>query len=150
SVVRILVNDARIAGVKGQNATYSADHVVVAAGAWSAELIAPFGHRVPLETQRGYHATLSDSGVSISRTVVAADRKVFITPMDNGLRVAGTVEFGGLERPPTMERAQYLLEHCKKIFPDARVSQPSYWMGHRPCLPDTMPALGASSRVSGL
>ena len=72
-----------------------ADLVVLAAGAWSARLLRPLGLRVPLETQRGYHVMVPDAGVRLSRPIVPADRKAFLTPMEGGLRGAGTVEVGG-------------------------------------------------------
>jgi len=77
--------------------------------------------------------------------VVAADRKVFLTPMEDGLRVAGTVEFGGLERAATRKRAEFLVRDLAKVFPRAQVPGDwSFWMGHRPCLPDSLPVLGPS------
>ena len=44
-------------------ANRSAERVVVAAGAWSAQLLSPLGIRVPLETERGYHAMLFSPSV---------------------------------------------------------------------------------------
>ena len=83
--------------------------------------------------------------MTVARPVVAADRKVFITPMEDGLRVAGTVEFGGLARAPTRKRAEYLVRDLSRVFPRAQVPADwSYWMGHRPCLPDTLPVMGPS------
>jgi D-amino-acid dehydrogenase len=106
---------------------------------------------VPLETQRGYHVTLREPGIPVSRPVIAADRKVFVTPMETGLRVAGTVEFGGLERRPTRRRAELLVEHLAAVFPRARIPAGwEMWMGHRPCLPDSLPVLGPSPRHRGL
>ena len=151
-IVEITTADGRATGARGrENGAYAADSVAVAAGAWSAELLAPLGYRVPLETQRGYHVNLTDPGVEVGRPVVPADRKVFITPMEGGLRVAGTVEFGGLQRRPAARRAALL--HCdvRAVFPDARTGHATdYWMGHRPCLPDSVPVIGPARRVSGL
>lgn len=150
-VVEIRVVDGRVVGVRGAERAYDADAVVVAAGAWSARLVAKLGHRIPLETQRGYHVSLPDPGVSLSRPVVPADRKVFITPMEGGLRVAGTVEFGGLDRPPTPGRAALLYDDLRAALPDAKIEgAEGFWMGHRPCLPDSVPVIGASARVGGL
>jgi glycine/D-amino acid oxidase-like deaminating enzyme len=118
--------------------------VVIAAGAWSTQLLAPLGVRVPLETQRGYHVHVPESGTHLSRTIVLTDRKVFITPMDTGLRIAGTVEFGGLVREPHQRRASLLARHAKEGLPALDLLRGSTtWMGHRPCMPDSMPVLGA-------
>ena len=61
----------------------------------SAQLLADLGYALPLESQRGYHVVIASPGIATSRPVIAADRKVFMTPMEGGLRVAGTVEFAG-------------------------------------------------------
>lgn len=151
AVRAILTEGQRVTGVETAAGRIAADQVVIAAGAWSARLLKPLGLRVPLESQRGYHIMLPDSGVRISRPVVPADRKVFLTPMEGGLRVAGTVEFGGLDRAPTPQRAAYLLDDLKTVFPQARTENAKpFWMGHRPCLPDSLPVIGPVRAWQGL
>jgi D-amino-acid dehydrogenase len=138
-------------GVRLSDRRVPADKVVVAAGAWSGELLRPLGFRIPLESQRAYHVTLKDTGVDIRRPVVPADRKVFITPQESGLRVGGTVEFAGLDAPPNPARANLLLGDLAAVFPQARLASPrSDWMGHRPCLPDSLPVVGESPAHRGL
>lgn len=136
--------------LKGQHREYETSQVVLAAGAWSAKLLSPLGVKVPLETQRGYHLHYPQAEGLIQRVVVLADRKVFITPMQDGLRVAGTVEFGGLERAPNSIRARLLGNHAKAALPALDVSNPIEWMGHRPCLPDSLPVLGELLNNAGL
>ncbi|MBY0329741.1 MAG: FAD-dependent oxidoreductase [Acetobacteraceae bacterium] len=150
-VAALLTAGGRIGGVRTATETLTADAVVLAAGAWSARLLAPIGIRVPLETQRGYHVMLPDAGITLRRPVVPADRKAFISPMEGGLRLAGTVEFGGLEAPPTPHRAALLLEDLRRVFPQARTDgAQGFWMGHRPCLPDSLPVIGPVARWPGL
>ena len=150
--VQAITQDAgRITGVATAAGPFAADQVVLAAGAWSARLLAPLGIKVPLESQRGYHVMLPAAGIRLQRPVVPADRKAFISPMEHGLRVAGTVEFGGLEAPPTPRRAELLLEDLRKVFPQARTEgAEGFWMGHRPCLPDSLPVIGPVARWPGL
>jgi glycine/D-amino acid oxidase-like deaminating enzyme len=143
--------DGRVAGLITTGADVSADVVVVAAGAWSAELLSSLGYRIPLESQRGYHLDLKAADVSLSCPVVPADRKVFITPMETGLRVAGTVEFAGLQAPPNQKRARMLLGDLTAVFPHLKNAEVGeIWMGHRPCLPDSLPVLGPSAAWRGL
>lgn len=152
ATVEALVTDGpRITGVRANGETLHADQVVLAAGAWSAKLLAPLGIHIPLESQRGYHIMLPDPGIMPCRPLVPADRKAFITPMEGGLRIAGTVEFGGTEAPPNAARAALLLEDLLKVYPQARTegAQP-HWMGHRPCLPDTLPVMGPVQAHPGL
>jgi glycine/D-amino acid oxidase-like deaminating enzyme len=144
-VVAIDTEGTRVRAVRGESATYPADHAVICAGTWSAELLAQLGYRIPLESQRGYHVAIPAPGIAVGRPVIAADRKVFLTPMEDGLRVAGTVEFGGLARAPTRKRADYLVRDLARVFPRAQIPADwSYWMGHRPCLPDSLPVMGPS------
>jgi D-amino-acid dehydrogenase len=149
-VAAIEVEADAVKAVRGETSRYPCAHAVICAGAWSTQLLADLGYAIPLESQRGYHVTIPQPGVAVSRPVIAADRKVFLTPMEDGLRVAGTVEFGGLERPPTRRRAHYLVRDVARVFPRAQVPVDwTFWMGHRPCLPDSMPVMG-QSRHRGL
>ncbi|PZQ63448.1 MAG: amino acid dehydrogenase [Variovorax paradoxus] len=118
------------------------DGVVVAAGAWSAKLAAQLGSRVPLETQRGYHVTVRSSNLQLRHTVMAVENNLMVNPMAMGLRLAGTVEFAGLKAPPRYERAQALLRLGQQLFPHLDTSDTTQWMGHRPCLPDSLPVIG--------
>jgi glycine/D-amino acid oxidase-like deaminating enzyme len=144
-VVAIELDGHRVRAVRGENATYPCDHTVICAGAWSTQLLTGLGYALPLESQRGYHVTIPSPGIAIRRPVVAADRKVFLTPMEGGLRAAGTVEVGGLSRAPNRKRANYLVRDMARVFPRAQVPTDwSFWMGHRPCFPDSLPVLGPS------
>jgi len=130
--------------------SWQAGQVVVCAGAWSGALLGGQGYRVPLESQRGYHLHLARPNVVPGRVVVLADRKVFITPMESGLRMAGTVEFGGLQKPPNERRAMLLARHVQAGLPQLRIDAPVIWLGHRPCLPDSLPVLGSVPGREGL
>ncbi|MBV7483556.1 FAD-binding oxidoreductase [Bordetella sp. BOR01] len=132
------------------NRDWQAKQIVVCAGAWSGALLAAQGYRVPLESQRGYHLHQPDPNIAPSRVVVLADRKVFITPMETGLRMAGTVEFGGLQQAPNMRRAMLLARHAQAGLPQLRIDAPQVWLGHRPCLPDSLPVLGPVPGREGL
>ena len=136
--------------VQGMQRGYRSTQVVLAAGVWSAQLLRPLGLRVPLESQRGYHLHLASPNLTIGRPVVFADRKVFAAPMEHGLRISGTVEFGGLDMPPTARRAAALGDAAVRGLPGLKLDAPSRWMGHRPCLPDSLPVLGPVRRHSGL
>jgi D-amino-acid dehydrogenase len=130
--------------------TWRAPHLVVAAGAWSQRVLKTTGVRVPLINQRGYHVHLPHSRVSLNRVVALTDRKIFINPMHDGLRIAGTVEFDSLERPLNRERALALKAHAAAGLQGLQFDEESVWLGHRPCLPDSMPVLGEVPDRPGL
>ncbi|VTU26471.1 NAD(P)/FAD-dependent oxidoreductase [Variovorax sp. RA8] len=126
------------------------NHVVVAAGAWSRRLLDPLGVHLALESQRGYHVQFQGGRGTVSRTVVLADRKIFVTPMEEGLRVGGTVEIGGLERPPDPRRGAILERIARETFEGLDGLQATQWMGHRPCMPDSVPVIGPAAGRPGL
>ena len=130
---------------------FPATDVVVCAGAWSAELLRPLELKVPLQSQRGYHLHYPGLQDVLKRIVVLADRKVFINPMRDGLRIGGTVEIDSLIAPPRMERANQMSAHLAAgLHLPASLGEPTWWMGHRPCMPDSMPVLGGVPGMPGL
>jgi D-amino-acid dehydrogenase len=133
------------------NVSYrSVGEVVIAAGAWSGRLLDPLGVRVPLETERGYHVMLPSPGIELTTTITNKTRAFGVTPMENGLRAAGTVEIAGLEAPPDERRAMALLTHMRAMFPEIDVRDHRLWMGFRPSTPDSLPILGAAPGRPGL
>jgi len=138
----------RLAAIQTDSGDLPADAAVVCAGAYSKPLAAALGDRVPLETERGYHLMISDPERMPRIPTADADGKFVATPMDTGLRFAGTVELAGLAAPPDWRRARILLAQGRKMLPGLAASHPeeriSMWMGHRPSLPDSLPVLGPS------
>lgn len=124
--------------------------VVVAAGAWAPQLLRPLGMLLPVESQRGYHAQFAGARHLVGRTVVLADKKVFIAPMEGGLRVGGTVEIAGLKAPPNPRRAASIERIAREAFPALAQHQAEHWMGHRPCLPGSVPVVGHIDTIPGL
>jgi D-amino-acid dehydrogenase len=127
-----------------------ARHVVIAAGIWTRRLLEPLGVKLHLETQRGYHVQFTSATSPVSRTVIFTDKKVFFTPMEQGLRVGGTVEFAGTDAPPEHNRSKVLLRIAKESFDDLSQQPYETWMGHRPCMPDSVPVTGQSPDLPGL
>lgn len=133
---------SRVRAVIGTSGEIAADAVVVACGAWSKPLAAKLGSRVPLDTERGYHVTFKAPEVEIPVPIVSGDHRFGVTPMEQGLRAAGTVEFGGLEAPPSPYRHELLVERTAGLLPGLRTEAQSRWMGFRPSMPDSLPVIG--------
>src|SRR4051794_12304621 len=113
-------------------ANHRAASVVVAGGAFSGALLAPLGLRLPLETERGYHAHLPSPSLNLRLPIMQKSRGFGLTPMEDGLRAAGTVEIAGLEAPPDERRAALLAAQAKRLFPGLESGPPRLWMGFRP------------------
>ena len=126
-----------------------ADKAIIAAGAYSKQLAAAAGDRVPLETERGYHVVISDPGVAPRYPVMPSDGKMAFAMTPAGLRIGGQVELAGLEAAPNWKRAEVLLRFARQVYPDVPADLPQdrikLWMGHRPSTPDGLPCLGLAS-----
>ena len=142
----------RLQAVKTEDAAIECTHAVVAAGIGSKRLALAAGDRVPLESERGYHIVIADAGCTISHPVMPADGKMGITPTRRGLRVAGQVEFAGLEAAPDWRRADILRDWVARVFdrPLAHVQVVDRWMGHRPSTADGLPCIGAARACRGV
>ncbi|SHE54614.1 D-amino-acid dehydrogenase [Microbulbifer donghaiensis] len=127
-----------------------ARRVVVAAGAWSGTLVQQLGYRVPLDTERGYHLMLPQPGVELTRPMVSFERSFVMTPMEEGMRLAGTVELAGLRAAPNYRRADILFDHAQKILPGLQRGEATRWMGFRPSLPDSLPVIGRAPREENI
>ena len=136
------LRDGRVARVVAEGETFVADHVVLAAGAHSKALAARLGATVPLETERGYHVMLEAPSIAPRIPVCSGEGKYFMTPMEGGLRIAGTVELAGLAAPPDYSRADALLPGGQRLLPGLMHGKVEKWMGHRPSLPDSLPVIG--------
>lgn len=120
--------------------------VVIAAGAWSKTLAAMLGSRPLLDTERGYHLTLPHAGADLRLPVYSTECGFVCTPLENGLRIAGTVELGGLEAAPDWRRAEVLYRNASRWFPGLDRRDESRWMGYRPSMPDSVPVISRSPR----
>ncbi|MBE3640363.1 NAD(P)/FAD-dependent oxidoreductase [Mangrovicoccus algicola] len=127
-----------------------AAQVVIAAGAWSGHLLAPLGIRLPLMAERGYHVEIPDPGVTLNHSFTDVGAAVVASSMEGGLRVAGMAEFGPLDAPPDPARAAILRRVARGICPDLADGEARIWMGRRPSLPDSLPALGRIAGRPGL
>ena len=124
----------------------TAQQVVVAAGAWSHHLARTLGERIPLETERGYNTTLPVAAFDLKRQLTFGGHGFVVTPLSCGVRVGGAVEFAGLDAPPNFKRSDALLAKAKRFMPSLATAGGTQWMGFRPSLPDSLPAIGAAAR----
>ena len=110
------------------------------------------GEKVLLEAERGYHMVLPNPGIKLSRSLTYARTPAAVTPMEMGLRLAGSDEFAGLEAEPNWARADALWKVFKGLLP--KLNEPdsttTRWMGRRPGMPDSLPVIGPSKKASNV
>jgi D-amino-acid dehydrogenase len=128
------------------------DKLVICAGAYSHLLAQQLGEKVLLEAERGYHMVLPNSGITLSRSLTYARTPGAATPMDMGLRLAGTDEFAGLDAPENWARADALWRVFKNLLPGlaAPDEKTTRWMGRRPGTPDSLPVIGPSQTAGNV
>ncbi|WP_282607068.1 FAD-binding oxidoreductase [Pelagibius sp. Alg239-R121] len=131
-----------VSGVVTDQGVIDCDSAVVTAGVWSGPLAKKLGMKVPLESERGYHVELVEPNIMPRSPVMLASGKFVVTPMDGRLRVAGLVEFGGLDAPPSRRPIELLLENISKAIPNLTWKETREWMGHRPAVSDSIPVIG--------
>ncbi len=139
--------------LKLSSQTLSADVVVLCTGAYSKELLQPLGYQLPLEAERGYHLMTSPPSMP-DIPIASFERKMIMTPMQHGLRLAGTVEFAGLTAPDNWQRAKLLRRHGEALWSplaatNSQVGPEACWSGLRPTLADSLPVI-SQSKLPGL
>lgn len=143
-VKQLFKNEGLTYDITTRTGCIKADAVVIATGSWSKQILPENECSIPLETERGYHIMLHEPNLQPSLPVIAGDYKFFATPMESGLRLAGTVEISGLASLPNWKRAELLLDHAKKVFPGLQAAGSSVWVGNRPSFPSSIPLIDES------
>ena len=143
----------RVSGLRlKDHGLHKVDKLVICAGAYSHLLAKQLGEKVLLEAERGYHMVLPNSGVSLSRSLTYAGSPGAATPMEMGLRLAGSDEFAGLDAAPNYARADALWTNFKTVLPGLREpdAETTRWMGRRPGTPDSLPVIGPSKTTANV
>ena len=135
--------------LKSDAQTFIFDRIVIACGAFSKKLTDKLDEKIPLDTERGYHIHFKNCEHLISRPVVFTNRGFGMTPMEQKLRVVGTVEFGGLENPLSKGRIKNLVNNANYML-DGLPEHEDEWLGFRPTLPDYLPVIGPSKNYKNV
>ncbi|MDB9956738.1 FAD-binding oxidoreductase [Candidatus Pelagibacter sp.] len=135
--------------IKAETQSFLFDKIVIACGSFSKKLTDNLDEKIPLDTERGYHVHFKDCDHLLSRPVIFQNRGFGITPMEQGLRVVGTVEFGGLNNPLSKSRVKNLINNAKYMMGDLPGHEDE-WLGFRPTLPDYLPVIGPSKKYKNV
>ena len=127
-----------------------AERAVLAAGVWSDRLARRLGHRTAMVAERGYHVMLSGTSHSPPAPLMASDTRIAITPMEDGVRFAGTIEFARTDAPPSRRPPEKIRRAIRRIYPDLVWEEESVWMGQRPSTVDSLPLVGALPRAPSI
>lgn len=135
----------RVVGVKTDGGDITCDAVVVASGVWSKSLLEKVSVDVTMESERGYHLELMEPRGGPSMPIALSAYKFIATPMEGRLRLAGLVEFGGLDAPASEAPYELLLRKVMAAFPGLQWEGEQRWLGHRPATDDSIPVIGQAA-----
>ncbi|MGE0154768.1 MAG: NAD(P)/FAD-dependent oxidoreductase [Reyranellaceae bacterium] len=138
------VEGDKVTAVSSEKGAIPSGLVVIAAGSWSHRLAAMLGTKVPLVAERGYHMMLPDPSGAPRVPLINLDHGYAVTPMEEGLRISGTVEIADVDAPADSRRATKLLALGKAMLPSIQGDGATTWMGARPSLPDGLPVIDRS------
>jgi glycine/D-amino acid oxidase-like deaminating enzyme len=150
AVDQIVVTDDGI-NLKGLGGNLSADKIVIAAGVWSRSLASQLDDNIPLNTELGYHLMMPRGNQNLlSRPVLNEDSSFVLCRIKTGLRMTAQVKLAGLDIAPNFNKIRSLVPAAKRMLPKLDTQKQSEWMGFRPSLPDSLPALGFSSKTDNV
>lgn len=141
--------NGQVTGVRAGGETIACDAAALCTGAWSKQLASKLGLNAPLESERGYHLELWEPSVMPRAPVMVASGKFVATPMEGRLRLAGVVEFGGLDAPPSRAPFNLLERNIRAAIPGITWKKTVEWMGHRPSMADSIPVIGEVPKLAG-
>lgn len=146
AVARLEASGHGIAARTNSGELLEADALVLATGAYSLDLAASLGCELPVQPGKGYHRDLAigeRSAPSLQAACVLSETSVFCTPMNGVLRLAGTMEFSGLNHRMRRPRLEQLTRAASRYLDGIGTTAiRSEWCGLRPCTPDGVPIVG--------
>ena len=136
------LSGGQISAVDTDQGRFACDQAVLATGVWSKPLMRKLGITVPLEAERGYHVVYKSPSQIPNDPMMLSSGKFVATAMDQGLRCAGVVEFGGLDDRPSPGPLKLLRKKVQDVFPGLQASGEEEWLGFRPAPSDSLPLIG--------
>ena len=141
--------EVRFAGA--DDSVLNGDGVVLAAGAWTAEIARWLGYDLPLGWERGYHLHLAPAdGPQLNRAVNDMDGGFVIAPMQQGVRITSGVELTDRDAPPDYTQIRRSVAMAREAHDMKAELETEPWMGRRPTMVDSLPVIGPAPRHRGL
>lgn len=142
-VTDVCVRSHRVAGVEIDGHEIEADAVVLACGSWSPDLARKVGLRLPIQPGKGYHLDIDRPAQCPRVPLVLVEERIFVTPIDDFLRLAGTMEFSGFNLKQNPARLDLLVAGSNRYLSGLdRATRRSQWCHLRPMTPDGLPVIG--------
>jgi len=147
------ISGRQLTTVKTTRGNIAVEEVILAGGSWSSDLARELYIKLPMEPAKGYSVTFKRPSICPEIPIMMAETKVVLTPMDDMLRFAGTLELAGFDMSINNRRLQAILKSIPDYFPDFDISSLELieiWRGLRPCSPDGLPYIGRPRRYDNV
>ena len=140
-----------IQAIETTRGDFRADEVVLAAGAWSPAIVRELGIRLPVQAAKGYGVTAKRPPTAPRIPLLLGEARVAVTPMDDRLRLAGTLELAGLDLSIARRRVDAVRRSAGRYLTcGAELDPVEIWRGLRPCSPDGLPIIGRPRAIDNL
>ena len=139
-----------VVGVNTSAGAMTGDQVVLAAGAWSGDLLGKLGLALPVEPVKGQMILYKCASDFLSSMVLAKGRYA-IPRRDGHILIGSTLEHEGFDKTPTENALESLKASAQELLPalaDAEVV--GHWAGLRPGSPEGIPYIGEVPGFKGL
>jgi len=150
NVTGLIENGRSLLGLKTDDGDILSDHVVFTLGPWSGDIAKKLGLFIPFESERGYHIELINPSTMPKAPIMVASGKFVVTPMDGRIRLAGVVEFGGLDADASKAPIELLKANAIKLFPGIKYDRIDEWLGHRPTTANSLPLIGRVNKYDNV
>jgi D-amino-acid dehydrogenase len=134
----------RVTAVRTERGKVEADTVVICAGAWSGQVAKLAGVRLPVQGGKGYCLDFAPPPREVKHSIYLHEARVAITPMEGMVRLAGTMEFSGINDKVRPKRVAAIAKQAARNLRDwpEDYSQAKVGSGLRPMTPDGLPVIG--------
>jgi glycine oxidase len=149
-VTGLMEKNGKITGVRTESGELHAEHVVIAAGAWSAGLAEMLGITLKVEPVRGQIIQFRGPPGLLGR-VLCEGEHYLLARRGGEIIVGSTHEHAGFDRDITVEARERLTQVAGKLLPVLKGATPSrQWSGIRPGSPEGIPYIGPHPKLQGL
>ena len=152
-VIGMKKSGRRITTVSTTRGDFTANEIVLAGGSWSPTIVRDLKLRLLIEPAKGYSISYKRPMNFPEIPLILVEAKVALTPMDEVLRLAGTLELAGWDHSINLRRVQAILKSIPLYLPDFDVHSLELieiWRGMRPCTPDGLPYIGRPKDLDNL
>jgi D-amino-acid dehydrogenase len=150
-VLALEMQNGSVGRIKTTSGEFSAEQIILAAGSWSPQIARLLKLRIPIQPAKGYSLTYEKPENSPELPLPLADAHVVVNPLENALRVAGTLELAGMDDSINKTRVEAIRKATYRYLPGlAQARLLETWRGLRPCTPDGLPIISRSGSYRNL